>query len=261
MARLVSKIQFNFNKLNLFKLTPDDYTLIKGANVREKGQKFRDIIEFEDGDFGGIGGRGFKINSNDRATDGKVTGIVFEDRGEDLFFMTRTDVPLTKVWKAFSTKNNRDDKKLMADALSGKDNVKLSNFDDNFRGFGGNDRIEGKSGFDTLRGDGGRDTLLGGGQSDRLEGGRGNDRLDGGKADDVLIGGKGRDTFVFGKKSWFDTIRDFNPNRDTIEIDTNKRRVDTWEENGTLVIGHANGNIKVRGFDEDDFSMSWIDFV
>jgi Ca2+-binding RTX toxin-like protein len=51
-----------------------------------------------------------------------------------------------------------------------------------------------------------------------LLGGAGNDRLDGGKGNDALIGEAGADTFVFGLGTGIDTIGDFVPGTDKIDI-------------------------------------------
>jgi Ca2+-binding RTX toxin-like protein len=51
-----------------------------------------------------------------------------------------------------------------------------------------------------------------------LLGGAGNDRIDGGKGDDVLFGQDGSDTFVFGASSGLDTIGDFTPGTDKIDL-------------------------------------------
>ncbi|WP_290428436.1 cadherin domain-containing protein [Thermocoleostomius sinensis] len=86
-------------------------------------------------------------------------------------------------------------------------------------GNGGNDILLGLGGNDRLLGGDGNDVLQGGNGNDRLIGGKGDDRLIGGSGRDVLAGGKGKDRFVIlqAKKSR-DTIKDFNPADDTIQI-------------------------------------------
>ena len=75
---------------------------------------------------------------------------------------------------------------------------------------------------DTLKGGSGSDTLFGGDGRDRLSGGSGSDTLNGGVGNDRLSGGGGSDTFRFdtpiGGGSNIDTITDFKPGVDTIEI-------------------------------------------
>lgn len=51
-----------------------------------------------------------------------------------------------------------------------------------------------------------------------LLGGAGNDRIDGGKGNDALYGEAGADTFVFGASSGIDTIGDFTPGTDKIDL-------------------------------------------
>ncbi|WP_420860282.1 M10 family metallopeptidase [Marivivens marinus] len=77
--------------------------------------------------------------------------------------------------------------------------------------FGGldNDSIYGQNGFDDLFGGDGNDFLNGGG---------GNDTLNGDAGDDTLYGGAGDDVFIF--DSGADVITDYDPTRDTIQIDS-----------------------------------------
>lgn len=67
------------------------------------------------------------------------------------------------------------------------------------------------------------DNLLSGGRgNDTISGGAGNDTLIGGPGNDLLISGSGKDTFVFNAtlnaKTNVDTIRNFKPGVDTIEL-------------------------------------------
>ena len=75
---------------------------------------------------------------------------------------------------------------------------------------------------DILKGGSGGDTLLSGDGRDRLSGGSGSDTLNGGVGNDRLSGGGGSDTFRFdtpiGGGSNIDTITDFKPGVDTLEI-------------------------------------------
>ena len=96
-----------------------------------------------------------------------------------------------------------------------------------FGGFGndivdggaGNDKLFGEAGNDFMKGGGSNDVVDGGTGDDTLLGGGGNDRLAGAQGLDTLTGNLGSDTFVL--KSTFanrDTITDFNPVDDTLEI-------------------------------------------
>lgn len=81
------------------------------------------------------------------------------------------------------------------------------------------DRLYGNEVNNTLRGYGGHDQLFGRAGNDRLEGGAGRDRLDGDAGRDLLFGGAGADVFHFDRGDDIDTIRDFQDNLDTIQLD------------------------------------------
>jgi Ca2+-binding RTX toxin-like protein len=94
-------------------------------------------------------------------------------------------------------------------------------------GKGGDDRMKGGAGGDTLWGDQGDDVMLGGRGGDRMRGGsgddflsgnRGLDRLDGQAGDDFLIGGRGKDVFIFKNNGGSDTVGDFKPGKDLLNI-------------------------------------------
>ena len=61
--------------------------------------------------------------------------------------------------------------------------------------------------------------LFGGSGNDTIDGGAGDDRLDGNAGDDTLTGGEGSDTFfqTLGETGT-DTITDFDPSQDTINL-------------------------------------------
>lgn len=91
----------------------------------------------------------------------------------------------------------------------------------------GNDTLDGGNGFDRLDGGSGQDLLLGGADNDSLFGGDGNDTLDGGGArdlvdggpgDDSLTGGAGPDLFVFAPGWGRDTVADFTPGVDRLDL-------------------------------------------
>lgn len=108
---------------------------------------------------------------------------------------------------------NRVDGTFDNDSLSG------SNGRDRLTGFSGNDYLSGGAGNDYLFGDDGNDTLIGGEGNDLLNGRNDNDTLIGGAGSDTLIGGSGSDVFVLdGPGYGFDTINDFNPMVDRINL-------------------------------------------
>ena len=154
----------------------------------------------------------------------------------------------------------------------------------NFTGGAGDDTLSGGDGDDTLIGGAGDDTLDGGDQKDVLEGGAGddllkggrqNDTLDGGAGDDILAGGQGKDTLVGGEgddilsggrgddtltggagadtfvqsfnTTGADTITDFDPSQDTINLKgfggiENVSRLSVTEVDGGTVISAGEGN-------------------
>jgi Ca2+-binding RTX toxin-like protein len=87
------------------------------------------------------------------------------------------------------------------------------------------DVLTGSRSSNTLRGQDGNDTLSGVGGNDKLFGDAGNDVLIGGLGNDVLTGGTGKDAFRFDatlgtdKIANFDSIKDFKPIDDTIELE------------------------------------------
>ncbi|WP_417701813.1 hypothetical protein [Pseudophaeobacter sp.] len=89
---------------------------------------------------------------------------------------------------------------------------------DRLVGGAANDTLLGGGGTDWAYGDAGEDELRGGYGHDTLSGGGGNDRLSGDAGDDLLIGGADADTFAFGRQHGADTIRDFTPGEDRIDL-------------------------------------------
>ncbi len=71
---------------------------------------------------------------------------------------------------------------------------------------------------ETLVAIGSDQTLLGAGGKDLLLGSAGGERLDGGPGQDLLRGRGGPDTFVLGDPGAVDTILDFNPTEDRIDV-------------------------------------------
>ncbi|MCE3261104.1 MAG: hypothetical protein K0R43_183, partial [Pseudoduganella sp.] len=82
----------------------------------------------------------------------------------------------------------------------------------------GDDTLQGLDGADTLAGGNGNDILFGGQGIDTLYGNNGQDVLDGGMGDDQLYGGAGNDKFIIGAKAGKDTIWDFKPQNDVIQL-------------------------------------------
>jgi hypothetical protein len=99
--------------------------------------------------------------------------------------------------------------------------------DDTVMGGSGRDRAEGGDGDDTVSGGAdddrvyggsGKDKVFGDAGDDHVDGGSGDDMVEGGEGKDYLIGGHGKDMFVFGPDSGADTIKDFKPGYDVIDL-------------------------------------------
>lgn len=80
------------------------------------------------------------------------------------------------------------------------------------------DEIDGRGGNDFIAGLVGDDIINGGSGRDRLFGNSGDDVINGGADQDVMTGQFGDDTFVFDLNSGVDTITDFRPGSDQIDV-------------------------------------------
>lgn len=124
---------------------------------------------------------------------------------------------------------------------------------DSLSGGRGPDSLKGGTGHDDLKGGMGRDRLGGGGGRDTLKGGPGDDRLVGGSQADLLEGNGGADSFVFGRSHGHDTIRDFTPGQDDLDLAPLGLRFQDLtlaaQNGGTLIRapGSAMGSIWLEG--------------
>jgi Ca2+-binding RTX toxin-like protein len=148
---------------------------------------------------------------------------------------------------------------------AGDDNLFGQDGEDTLQGRGGDDILGGGRGDDILEGGAGDDVLSGGRDDDTLSGGKGDDTLVGGKGDDTLTGGRGSDTFVQNfSEQGADTITDFNPSQDTIELQgfggiENISRISLTEADGGTVIGVGSGNtLFVAGVSPDQLGAGNI---
>jgi Ca2+-binding RTX toxin-like protein len=128
----------------------------------------------------------------------------------------------------------------------------------------GNDYLLGGEGKDILWGNEGKDILNGGLGQDWLYGGTGDDRLDGGSDNNFLTGGQGQDQFVYRSGSGRDTITDFRPGQDQIDLTSfgflgfSSFIASVGLNNNTIDFG--NGNALVLS-NTDVFSLSGSDFL
>ncbi|WP_281360060.1 calcium-binding protein [Caulobacter soli] len=93
-----------------------------------------------------------------------------------------------------------------------------SAYNDTLTGGDGGVELWGGAGNDTLTGGAGSDTLYGGDGDDILQALGGPDKLYGGAGNDILKGGEGSDTFYIDSNSGSDTIWNFDPNGEDIDV-------------------------------------------
>jgi len=118
-------------------------------------------------------------------------------------------------------------------------------------GSNGSETLDGRGGDDLLFAGNGNDTLLGGLGNDRLDGGNGKDILDGGAGDDLLTGGNGRDSFVFRPGFGHDTITDFSPFEDRLDISGFSGLPGFSFGGGTIELDFGGGDTLSISFDTD----------
>lgn len=144
----------------------------------------------------------------------------------------------------------------------GRDTVKGQNGRDDMWGGEGRDKMMGGEGADKIWGNKGADKIWGDEGADKIWAGNGNDKIIGGAGQDIMWGGAGMDSFVFTQiddsangARHRDTIRDFGPNRDVIdlsEIDANINRSgdQAFDFIGTAAFRDA-GDLRVKRDDDD----------
>ncbi len=100
----------------------------------------------------------------------------------------------------------------------GDDDIFGERGDDELVGGRGDDDLDGGRGDDIISGGRGDDRLSGDLGDDELDGGRGDDELTGGRGNDVMAGGRGEDLFIFSNHSGSDSVTDFEPGEDHIQL-------------------------------------------
>jgi serralysin len=197
-----------FDELNLGD-TDDFAQLLGGDDIANTGDGDDRIEANQGNDEVSLGG------GNDTGYGGKGDDTVSGDDGDDLLFGD-----------------------LGNDSVSGgqgADTVSGGQGDDTVSGDDGNDTVGGNQGNDSVDGGSGDDRVYGGQGNDSVFGGDGNDTLSGDAGHDTVTGGSGADVFRF---EYFvqqgplqtaeevgtnplgvDTITDFNPGEDKIQLD------------------------------------------
>ncbi|CAN0589134.1 unnamed protein product, partial [Laminaria digitata] len=106
-----------------------------------------------------------------------------------------------------------------------------------------------------IDGGNGKDDLEGSAGNDTLDGGNGKDVLNGGAGDDTLTGGNGNDTFAFDEDFGNDTITDFKPGNDQIDLSN----VGIPDMPTLLNNAEMDGNDTVITTDEGTITLSDVD--
>ena len=127
-----------------------------------------------------------------------------------------TDDPVGGPYAKDTLDGGADDDRL--ESHGGGDGLDGGTGDDTLLGGAGTDRLRGEQCADSLGGGAGDDRLLGGIGNDTLLGGLGNDVLNGGSGKDLLTGGDGVDRFVALRGIGVDTVLDFAPGVDRLDL-------------------------------------------
>jgi Ca2+-binding RTX toxin-like protein len=214
-----------------------------GGNDRIYGRAGNDIINAGDGNdrvYASIGNDRVTLgNGNDFVSVGGGAEVFYGGAGRDTisYFASTGGVALNLQTGGSSGSWAQTDR------MSGFENATGSNT--------GGDRLYGTSGSNTLKGYGGNDLIYGRAGNDVLAGGAGRDRLDGDEGNDVLYGGGGADVFHFDRGDDRDTIRDFQDNVDTIQLDNFAFRsvsqaLSSARQSGSDVIFELGGGDQLR---------------
>lgn len=199
-------------------LTEIENVIGSAFNDRLNGDNTANVLEGGDGNdiFKGKGGDDTYLGG---AGDDRMTG---EDGADTMSGGADNDV--------LSGLSGRDS----MEGGSGNDSLFGGRDSDTLRGEDGDDLIRGNRGNDDIEGGAGADKLRGGGSNDRIDGGADDDEVFGENGSDVIIGGLGRDklwggsgggvldgasdTFVFEAGHGFDQIKDWEDNRDKLDL-------------------------------------------
>ena len=173
----------------------------QAANVISGGSG-NDWLRGRGGDDTLLGGDGDDVLAGGAGAD-LLDGGAGQDRAQ--YYMSRQGLVADLANPAANTGIAAGDSYISIEDLAG------SRFSDTLGGDAAGNRLFGNEGNDTLDGRAGNDTL---------QGGIGDDVLIGGAGDDILSGGSGQDRFVFSAGHGMDTIRDFAPAEDQLQLST-----------------------------------------
>lgn len=208
-------------------------------------------------------------NGNDQITTGKGSDTVFGGDDDDVIKTGQGNDAVIGNRGADWIDGGDGNDHLLGGA--GRDYIYGGPGDDTLEGLRGRDHIFGGAGNDILNGGRGRDYMFGGPGNDILSGGNGNDRIRGNTGDDILRGnagddrlrgGWGADTFIFAQGDGDDTIYDFQPNRDTIELEgINAGAVSLATIHDGILLSWDDGSVLLLGISADQFSISEIHYI
>ena len=189
----------------------DDFLHGDLGNDTLKGGKGNDSLWGDDGDDFLQGGKEDDLLNGDMGDDnlkgGEGNDSLWGDDGSDFLQGGRGNDLLHGDIGADTLRGGEDN-----DSLWGGDG------NDFLQGGKKDDLLYGGLGADTLRGGESNDFLWGDDGDDLLQGRKGNDWLNGGLGNDILKGGEGNDVFVLANDNSIDTILDFEPGADKIEL-------------------------------------------
>lgn len=134
--------------------------------------------------------------------------------------------------------------------------------DDRIETYNGNDTIYAGFGNDNIDAGGGNDLIYLGTDNNRAYGGDGDDTIVSGSLNDVLEGGMGSDTYIFTQQFGQDTVLNFNPNQQDVDIlkftHAKSSDVHIHRQDLDLLITQKDGQqITVQNFFEQDGKGSY----
>ncbi|MGL5012086.1 MAG: calcium-binding protein [Paracoccaceae bacterium] len=130
---------------------------------------------------------------------------------------------------------------------AGADKVTGDALDNRLVGGAGNDHLQGQDGLDWLVGDAGSDVLWGGYGADDIFGGAGRDRLNGGVGNDKMEGGAESDTFILRSTGGNDTVTDFDPITDRIDVIGEVSGATASQTADGLLVTYQGGTLLLQG--------------